>query len=83
MSYNADPKWAEIILPEMPCPTCGRVLTNFGEGIADIIMHSSYYEARHIPPELTLACDNPECADCDEDFTYTLSVAITTTRKQC
>jgi ribosomal protein S27AE len=69
MSYNDDPDWAEITLPNITCPECGEVSGNHDEVVA-ITRYSDYDNARHIPPELIFTCDNPKCPRCDEDFKF-------------
>lgn len=80
MSYKHDPEWTlDIQYPDLTtfvCPVCGIVAFNVTE-VTSCLRETDYYSARHIPPKFVFTCGNPECANCDEDFEYTLSVAIT------
>lgn len=79
MSYNGDPEWTKnIYLPGrevMKCPTCGKVSGNVDE-VMNVIKECEYYHPRHIPPTLVFTCDNPECPDCDKDYTARLSAVV-------
>lgn len=80
MSYDGDPEWTKnITFPssdEMRCPTCGVVAGNADEVMNDI-REDSYYHPRHIPPTLVFTCNNPECPDCDKDYTAELAAVVT------
>jgi hypothetical protein len=79
MSYDGDPEWTKnIVLPNrdgMKCPTCSVVAGNVDEVMSDLA-EPSYYHPRHIPPTLVFTCDNPECPDCDKNYTVRLSAVV-------
>jgi hypothetical protein len=84
MSYNPDPNWTEFFsVPDksnFTCPHCNKVAGNT-DRVMECLFRGDYYTPRHIPSELIFTCDNPDCPNCDEDFTYFLFVAVATTRK--
>ena len=79
MSFEFQPAWTtEIAYPDKQsfiCPTCGMVAFNIDD-VTECLYDVTTYEVRHIPPVLIFTCDNPDCADCDKDFEYSLSVKI-------
>lgn len=83
MSYKFEPEWTDkISLPEknhMICPTCGEIACNV-DAVMDCLWQGSYYEPRHIPPQLIFTCGNEACPACDEDFYVGLEVVITASR---
>ena len=80
MSCNGNPEWTkDKVMPaldECKCPTCSH-LPEGADEIFDILLFPSYYEARHIPPHLIFTCDNPECANVDDDYYVVLSMTVT------
>jgi DNA-directed RNA polymerase subunit RPC12/RpoP len=84
MSYDNDPEWCEIIIKNkdiLECYYCGWKPTEDDimgdEGILENIFDYTYYEARHIPPEIWVVCRNEECPHCEDSSKFLLKTTIT------
>jgi hypothetical protein len=79
MSFNYNPEWAKINDSELKkfsaCPHCKTKFRNYEE-VTECIYDMDTYNTRHIPPQLTFNCFNPNCEYCDDEFTYNLEVTI-------
>lgn len=83
MSYDYAPEWTkDITLPalnNLACPYCGQVPNNAHE-VMEVLQGCTYYAVQHVPPYLTLTCDNPDCDFCDGDYAVYLAVEVRITK---
>lgn len=86
MSYNPDPKWAELDLSDIyakaVCPSCGSQFGNLDSQL-ERLLELSYYHPRHIPPSITVNCTNPDCQDCDRDWSLPLTAKVYSGEPTC
>lgn len=81
MSAELAPKWCSVFVDakltaSAVCPDCGVCYGDQLMGEINECIQVSYYSVAHIPPAITLTCDNPECKSCDKDFSVKLEALI-------
>jgi hypothetical protein len=80
MSYDNDPDWTnDIVYPDISlfkCLHCGKVSDYATASLQILYPGGTSYKARSVPDKLVFTCSNVDCAYCDEDYTYSLSLII-------
>jgi hypothetical protein len=78
MSYEPNPEWAPLddsAIQTIACPSCGEHLVLQAEDESPIYQNT-YYNHRHIPPEVYMTCVNDECDCYDAEVVVKLKVKL-------
>jgi hypothetical protein len=79
MSYNPNPEWATVddsALQTIVCPECGEHLVLQDDDDENPLYQATYYNPRHIPPEVIMWCRNDECEEYEVEVAVKLEVKL-------